>query len=187
MKFIQRVIASMDFLNESFEKFWRFCLVEPNGEMIENYPVNGSAVQVLEDFRFEIAGAIIHDNGQYFVKPGERIVDLFQRFVVLLNIACGLYKTRDKIGIGQKELGGAFVCLPFFVPVSRLRVLKTERSAHGMKPEMNKFVCEIETLFGGRLVVIHKNAAFLFAFDEYSADGVAFKGANIALRCLPAG
>ena len=35
---------------------------------------------------------------------------------------------------------------------------------------MNKFVCEIETLFGGRLVVIYKNAAFLFAFDEYRAE-----------------
>ena len=43
-------LISMDFLNESFEKFWRFCLVEPNGEMIENDPINGSAVQVLEDF-----------------------------------------------------------------------------------------------------------------------------------------
>ena len=53
----------MNFLNQSFEKFWRFCLVEPNGKMIENYPVNGSAVQVLKDFRFEVAGAIIHDNG----------------------------------------------------------------------------------------------------------------------------
>ena len=63
MKFVQQVIASMNFLNQSFEKFWRFCLVEPNGKMIENYPVNGSAVQVLKDFRFEVAGAIIHDNG----------------------------------------------------------------------------------------------------------------------------
>ena len=40
---------------------------------------------------------------------------------------------------------------------------------------MNKFVSEIETLFGGRLVGIHKDATFLFAFDKYRADGVAFE------------
>ena len=66
-----------------------------------------------------------------------------------------------------------------------LAILCPDLSTAGMKPEMNKFVCEIETLFGGRLVVIHKNAAFLFAFDEYSTDGVAFKGTILHFDFFP--